>query len=169
MQAPDLSGFRGAVATHGGIDAVDDATLLADFRAHVPLSNYSCYKPFVDKFNVQPCKKEDVENLLAPGFPEFLATSSATTGLTPKLLPKYNHRSAPPRCTLFDPNSETPLATVVYCGCIGMKEVEHAGQEYKRFLFSSYRADQYVNVTDGNLMVIRAGHPLRARCSPNSR
>ena len=128
MQAPDLSGFRGAVATHGGIDAVDDATLLADFRAHVPLSNYSCYKPFVDKFNTQPCKKEDVENLLAPGFPEFLATSSATTGLTPKLLPKYNHRSAPPRCTLFDPNSETPLAAVVYCGCTGMKEVEHAGQ-----------------------------------------
>ena len=130
-QAPTLSAFRDAVAAHGGTDV--DATLLADFRAHIPLSNYDCYKPFVEKFHKQPCKKEEVENLLASGLPEFIAASSATTGPTPKILPKYSHRSTPPRCTFFSPDSENPVAAVTYCGCMDLKEIVRApGQEIQK-------------------------------------
>ena len=122
-QALSLSGFRDAVSAHGGTEV--DATLLADFRTHVPLSNYDCYKPFADKFNVQPCKKEEVENLFAPGLPDFLATSSGTSGTTPKFLLKYNHnaKSPPPRRPFFDTN-EKLLAAVMYCGCRDVKEIE---------------------------------------------
>ena len=133
IQAPILSEFRDAVAAHGhGTDV--DATLLADFRAHVPLSNYDCYKPFVDKFNAQPCRKEDVENLLAPGLPDFFASSSATFGLTPKFLPKYDHNAGSPlpRCPFFDPNKNTPLAALQYFGHMAVKEVEHPGQVVQR-------------------------------------
>jgi hypothetical protein len=36
-KAASLTGFRDAVSAHGG---TEDATLLADFRSHAPLSNY---------------------------------------------------------------------------------------------------------------------------------
>ena len=133
IEAPILSGFRDAVAARGhGTDV--DATLLADFRAHVPLSNYDYYKPFVDKFNAQPCKKEDVENLFAPGLPDFFASSSATFGPTPKFLPKYDHNAGSPlpRCPFFDPNKNTPLAALQYFGHMAVKEIEHAGQVTQR-------------------------------------
>ena len=130
-QAPILSAFRDAVGAHGGTDV--DATLLADFRAHVPLSNYDCYKPFVEKFHEKRCTKEYVENLLAPGLPEFIAASSATTGPAPKILPKYSHRSTPPRCPFFSPDSENPVAAVTYCGCMDLKEIVDAtGQEIQK-------------------------------------
>ena len=132
-QAPILSAFRDAVSAHGGTDA--DVTLIADFRTHVPLSSYDCYKPFVDKFNMQPCKKEEVDNLFAPGLPEFLAATSATTRLTPKILPKYDHSAgqAPVRFQFVDPDSKYPLAALQYCGCMDIKEVGNAmGQVVQR-------------------------------------
>ena len=90
-KAASLAGFRDAVSAHGGTET--DATLLADFRSHVPLSNYDAYKPFIDKFNARPCKEEGVEDLLSPGLPDFFAVSSATSGTTPKILPKYDHNA----------------------------------------------------------------------------
>ena len=59
-QTASLVGFRDAVSTHGGTEV--DAILLADFRSHVPLSDYDSYKPFVDKFNAQSCKEEETVN-----------------------------------------------------------------------------------------------------------
>ena len=128
-QAVSLTKFRDAVSTHGGAEV--DATLLADFRSHVPLSNYDSYKPFVDKFNIQPCKEEDVMNMFSPGLPDFLASSSATSGTSPKIWPKYNHhaRLKIPIRPVFDPNHKYPLAAVVCTRYSDVKVVERAPGE----------------------------------------
>ena len=130
--AASLAGFRDAVSAHGGTET--EATLLADFRSHVPLSNYDAYKPFIDKFNARPCKEEDVENLLSPGLPDFFAVSSATSGTTPKILPKYDHnaRLKTPHRQIFDPNS-TPFAALMCTRYGDVKEIERApGQVVQR-------------------------------------
>ena len=128
-RAISLTEFRDAVSTHGGTEV--DATLVADFRSHVPLSDYDSYKPFVDKFNLQPCKEEDVANMFSPGLPDFLAASSATSGTSPKILAKYNHhaRLNIPTRPLFDPNNKYPLAAVVCTGYRDVKVIERAPDE----------------------------------------
>ena len=131
-KAASLAGFRDAVSAHGGTEA--DAALLADFQSHVPLSNYDAYKPFLDKFNARPCKEEDVDNLLSPGLPDFFAVSSATSGTTPKILPKYDHnaRLKIPTRQIFDPNS-TPFAALMCTQYRDVKEIERApGQVVQR-------------------------------------
>jgi hypothetical protein len=125
-QAVSLAEFRDAVSTHGGTEV--DATLLADFRSHVPLSDYDSYKPFIDKFSVQPCKEEDITNMFSPGLPDFFASSSATSGTSPKIWPKYNHHArlkiqTPP---LFDPSNKDPLAVLICTRYSDVKVVERA-------------------------------------------
>jgi hypothetical protein len=129
-QAVSLAEFRDAVSTHGGPEV--DATLLADFRSHVPLSEYDSYKPFVDKFNVQPCKEEDVTNMFSPGLPDFLASSGATSGTTPKIWPKYNHHAISKITmgrSMFDPSNKDPLAAVVCTKHRDVKVIERASGE----------------------------------------
>jgi hypothetical protein len=128
-QAVLLAEFRDAVSAHGGTEV--DTTLLADFRSHAPLSNYDSYKLFVDKFNVQPCKEEDVTNMFSPGLPDFLAASSATSGTSPKIFPKYNHhaRLKIPTHPPFDPNNKYPLAAVVCTKHRDVKVIERAPGE----------------------------------------
>ncbi|KAF8550614.1 hypothetical protein OG21DRAFT_1419421 [Imleria badia] len=128
-QAASLAEFRDAVSMHGGTEV--DADLLADFWAHIPLSTYDSYKPFVHKFNAQPCKEEDVANMFSPGLPDFFAVSSATSGTSPKLLPKYNHykRLKIPVRQLFDPNNEDPCAVVACTGYRDVKVIERAPGE----------------------------------------
>ena len=121
-QAPILSAFRDAVTAHGGTEV--DATLLADFWAHVPLSNYDCYKPFADKFNMHPCKKEEVENLFAPGLPGFLAVSGGTTGPTSKIFPRYANTA--PRSRFLDPGFQGVVAALQKYIYTDVKEIEHA-------------------------------------------
>lgn len=125
-QAASLAVFRDALAAHGGPDRVDDATLLSDFRSRVPLSTYDVYQPFVDKFHAQPCKEEDVRDLLAPGLPDFFAMSSGTSGAAPKLLPKYNYnaRMKRPPIPILDPNGKVPLAGMFFTRNKEIKEVE---------------------------------------------
>ena len=128
-QTASLVEFRDAVSTHGGTEV--DATLLADFRSHVPLSDYDSYKPFVDKFNVRPCKEEDVANMFSPGLPDFLALSSATSGTSSKIWPKYKHhagfktssRPAP------DPNNTGSLAALIFTKYRDVKAIERAPGE----------------------------------------
>ena len=124
-QTPILSAFRDAVAAHGGTGV--DATLLADFQSNVPLSNYDCYKPFADKFNAQPCKKKEVENLFAPGLPDFLAVSGSTTGLTSKIFPRYANTAPRPR--FLDPNFKSTVAALQQYRYTDVKEIEHAPGE----------------------------------------
>ena len=128
-QVASLAAFRDTASTHDGTEV--DATLLANFRAHVPLSTYDSYKPFVDKFNVQPCKEEDVVNMFAPGLPDFFAVSSATSGTSPKILPKYDHhrRLKIPMRQLFDPNNKDPVAGVTCTGYSDTRVIERAPGE----------------------------------------
>ena len=132
-QTPLLAGFRDAVSAHGGPHG--DATLLADFRSHVPLSTYDAYKPFVDKFNARPCKEDNVKDLLSPGLPDFFAMSSATSSSTPKILPKYNYNARvnrpPPR--ILDPRNPDPLAGLICTQYREVREIEDtSGQVVRR-------------------------------------
>ncbi|KAF8134275.1 GH3 auxin-responsive promoter-domain-containing protein [Boletus edulis] len=111
-QVASLAEFRGTEL---------DASLLADFRAH----------PFVDKFNAQPCKEEDVINMFSPGFPDFFALSSATSGSNPKMLPKYNHNARlgiPSRPLLYTDNKD-PIAALICTTYRDVKVVKRASGE----------------------------------------
>ena len=81
-----LVDFRLAVANK---DIENDDTVLDDFRRQVRLTDYEFYYPFIAKFMERPCKLSEVENLLAPGVPDFLFRSSSTSGKEPKFFPKY--------------------------------------------------------------------------------
>ena len=81
-----LADFRLAVANK---DAKNDATVLDDFRRLVPPTDYDSYRPFITKFTERPCKLSEVENLLAPGLPDFLCGSSSTSGREPKVFLRY--------------------------------------------------------------------------------
>ncbi|KAH7909002.1 GH3 auxin-responsive promoter, partial [Hygrophoropsis aurantiaca] len=61
------------------------------FRDSVPLTYYDAYEPFISRFLAEPCKEEDVKDLLSPGLPFFIALSSGTSGKAAKLFPKYHH------------------------------------------------------------------------------
>ncbi|KAH7903871.1 GH3 auxin-responsive promoter, partial [Hygrophoropsis aurantiaca] len=62
------------------------------YRDSVPLTNYGTYEPFISRFLEEPCKEEDVKDLLSPGLPFCLAKSSGTSGKAAKLFPKYHHQ-----------------------------------------------------------------------------
>ncbi|KAG1739903.1 uncharacterized protein EDB91DRAFT_1082275 [Suillus paluster] len=50
---------------------------------------YDTCKPSLVRFFNEPCQESEVINLFAPGFPVFLALSSATSGKAPKYFAKY--------------------------------------------------------------------------------
>ncbi|KIJ13248.1 hypothetical protein PAXINDRAFT_100832 [Paxillus involutus ATCC 200175] len=128
-QAPSLAAFRETVAAHG--TEVDDA-LLQDFRSHVALMDYESYKPFVARFNEQPCKESEVKNLFAPGLPFALALSSSTSGNAPKMFAKYYHiaKEAPSRPSVYDRSDvKGPEDRVIYYGYMELKEVQRESGE----------------------------------------
>jgi len=84
--ASSLVDFRLAVANK---DLKNDATILDDFRRLVSLTEYESYRPLLMKFKEHPCKLSEVENLLAPGLPDFLCESSSTSGREWKVFPKH--------------------------------------------------------------------------------
>ncbi|KAI6011785.1 GH3 auxin-responsive promoter [Pisolithus marmoratus] len=86
--AASLSPFRQAIA---GKD-IKDLAVIVDFRRAVPLTDYESYKPFIAKFFGNPLKQSELENLLAPGLPSFIAKSSSTSGNKPNHFPKYPTR-----------------------------------------------------------------------------
>ncbi|KAG1745976.1 GH3 auxin-responsive promoter [Suillus paluster] len=83
--ADELSIFRHAVETLHD----DEEGFLQKFRKLVPLTVYDTYEPYVARFFNEPCQEAEVINLFAPGFPAFLAASSATSGKAPKFFAKY--------------------------------------------------------------------------------
>ncbi|KAF9220218.1 hypothetical protein BS17DRAFT_350535 [Gyrodon lividus] len=132
-QSPSLAKFRDVITLHG---MEVDGTLLQDFRNHVPLMDYESYKPFVARFDEQPCKESEVENLFSPGLPVYLAVSSSTSGKAPKRFAKYRHiaKEVPPvRLALGPPPAKGPVARVSYYGYRDLKEVERdSGQVVKK-------------------------------------
>ncbi|KAI6119507.1 GH3 auxin-responsive promoter [Pisolithus thermaeus] len=89
VSVPSLSLFRQVTA---GKDVKEDPTVIVDFRRAVPLTDYGCYSPFIANFFRRPCKQSELENLLAPGLPIYIAKSSSTTGNKSNLFPKYPRR-----------------------------------------------------------------------------
>lgn len=81
-----LSDFRGAIESNGESD-----TTFETFHDNVPLSAYEHYLPFVSRLFEQPCRMSSIENLMAPGFPEFVAHSSGTSSGASKHFLKYRH------------------------------------------------------------------------------
>jgi hypothetical protein len=56
----------------------------------IPLSLYDAYQLFVSRFfDKSPCPSSAVRDLLSPGFPDFIAQTSGTSGSTFKLFPVY--------------------------------------------------------------------------------
>ncbi|KAG1749294.1 GH3 auxin-responsive promoter [Suillus lakei] len=84
--ANELSIFRHAVES---LHESDEQGFLRNFRELVPLTVYDTYQPFVARFFDTPCQESQVIDLFAPGFPAFIATSSATSGKAPKFFAKY--------------------------------------------------------------------------------
>ncbi|KAF8888329.1 GH3 auxin-responsive promoter-domain-containing protein [Infundibulicybe gibba] len=95
---PLLSKFRAERGRDGDWNA---------FAQSVPLSTYDDYRPYISRFMDDPCRQASVENLLAPGLPTFIATSSGTSGGVAKYYPKYTHPANV---------SQTTLAAVLACG-----------------------------------------------------
>ncbi|GJJ10575.1 hypothetical protein Clacol_004802 [Clathrus columnatus] len=82
-ESPSLLAYRNCLPN-------DESDKVEVFRNTVPLSTYAAYDPFIQKLLEQPCSKQlEVENLLAPGYPLFVAPTSATTGKTLRYIPKY--------------------------------------------------------------------------------
>ncbi|KAF8839245.1 hypothetical protein BDN67DRAFT_970390 [Paxillus ammoniavirescens] len=136
--APSLAVFRDVVTAHG---AEDDDTLLQDFRSHVALMDYESYKPFVAKFNEQPCKESEVENLFSPGLPFALVLSSTTSGNAPKVFARYHHitKEALACPSLYERSDVNGVENwMVYHGYNQLKEVEReSGEVVKRIPLGS--------------------------------
>lgn len=70
--------------------AIHTQDLVQTFYETVPLSLYDAYQPFVSRFfDKSPCPSSAVRDLLSPGFPDFIAQTSGTSGSTLKSFPRY--------------------------------------------------------------------------------
>ena len=118
--APELTEFRHATA--GPIDRMDDEILSESFRKTVHFTTYDSYAPFLARFSEKPCKESAIDNLFAPGLPDYLAESSSTSGGLPKAFPKYNRlskirSSVAGSWAIADPLRRRTTAYVWYLGC----------------------------------------------------
>jgi hypothetical protein len=89
--SPELAEFRRATA--GLVDGMDDDILSESFRKTVQFTTYNSYAPFLARFFEKPCKASAINNLLAPGLPDYLVKSSSTSGDLPKTFAKYGRLS----------------------------------------------------------------------------
>ena len=93
QEAPALATLRnvlGDAYTPLLPDSSENHELLCKFFSHVPLTTYEDYRPFVARFlDSKSPRLSDVNNLLAPGLPTFIAYSSGTSGGHLKHFLKY--------------------------------------------------------------------------------
>ena len=92
QEAPALVALRNALGdSHTPLlpDGSENHELLYNFLSHVPLTTYEDYQPFVARFLDKSPRLSDVNNLLAPGLPAFIAHSSGTSGGHLKHFLKY--------------------------------------------------------------------------------
>jgi hypothetical protein len=125
--SPELTEFRHATA--GLVDGMDDDIRLSEsFRKIVHLTTYDSYAPFLAKFFEKPCKASAINNLFAPGVPDYLAGSSSTSGGGTKTFPKYGRlskiRSSDAKSwVIADPLRRRTAAHLFYLGFTQMDEV----------------------------------------------
>ena len=90
--SPEPTEFRRATA--GLVDGMDDDILSELFRKTVHFTTYDSYAPFLARFFEKPCKASAIDNLLAPGLPDYLVKSSSTSGDLPMTYRTNNKPSA---------------------------------------------------------------------------
>ncbi|KAI9458987.1 hypothetical protein HD554DRAFT_2317072 [Boletus coccyginus] len=125
--APELGAFRHA--TTGLIDGMDHNTLSQAFRETVQFTTYDSYAPLLARFFEKPCKASAVVNSLAPGLPDYLTSSSSTSGGLPKFFPKYNclskiRSSDGGSWAISDPLRRRTTAHIWYLDRFGQIDVE---------------------------------------------
>jgi hypothetical protein len=95
QEAPALATLRDALGdAHTPLlpDSSENHELLHNLLSHVPLTTYEDYQPFVARFlDKKSPRLSDVNNLLSPGLPTFIAHSSGTSGGHLKHFLKYPH------------------------------------------------------------------------------
>ena len=92
-EAPALATLRSALGdgySPLSPDGSENYELLLKFFSNVPLTTYEDYQPFVARLlDTERPKLSDVNNLLSPGLPAYIAHSSGTSGGRFKCFPKY--------------------------------------------------------------------------------
>ena len=96
-EAPLFSAFRDRLGYNGSSNSkAGDPNPLEPgrdfvqcFRETIPLTLYDAYEPFVSRFFKNSPRSSSVRDLLSPGFPEFIAQTSGTSGSTVKSFPRY--------------------------------------------------------------------------------
>ena len=128
QSSPELTEFRHATA--GLVDGTDnDIRLSETFRKTVHLTTYDSYAPFLARFFEKPCKASAIDNLFAPGLPDYLAASSSTSGGRTKTFPKYDRlskiRSSDAKSwVIADPLRRRTTAHLFYLGLTPMDVVD---------------------------------------------
>ena len=121
-----LADFRSTIRDK---DVKEDSSVLSDFRNLVPLTDYEAYRPWMAKFLERPCKLSEVENLLAPGLPSFIAITGSTSGSKPKYFTRYlafTGLRGPPHDKVHS-RSLPPVTTgMLWWGCRDVVEVTGA-------------------------------------------
>ena len=87
--SPELTEFRRATA--GLVGGMDDDDILSElFRKTVHFTTYMTHTHHSSQgFFEKPCKASAIDNLLAPGLPDYLVKSSSTSGDLPMTLHFY--------------------------------------------------------------------------------
>lgn len=111
-ESPILSNFRKALGediTTRESSPYSTRNFLS-FTETVPLSTYEDYRPYIDRFFQTPRRLPDVSNLLSPGVPVYMVSSSGTAGGTAKFYPKYRHPPTTAPCTIKAMRSIHPMS-----------------------------------------------------------
>lgn len=105
-----LSGLRSALgeSTQGEPLHVPDTDeeIFQKFSRNVPFTSYDDYYPYVSRLIGEAPHVSEIEHLLAPGLPDFVARTTGTTGQR-KYFPKY-----PKRVARNLPRWDTPEASM---------------------------------------------------------
>lgn len=91
--SPSLSTLKSSLGEAGpgiSIDVPDtDEQIYNKFFKNTPFTSYNDYYPYVSRFLEESCQASEIEHLLAPGLPDFVAHTSGTSGSAFKYFPKY--------------------------------------------------------------------------------
>lgn len=91
--SPSLSSLKSSLGTSAPGKPADisdtDEQICQKFTRNVPFTSYDDYYPYVSRLLEERCCTTEIEHLLAPGLPDFVAHTSGTSGSAFKYFPKY--------------------------------------------------------------------------------
>ncbi|KAG6332157.1 hypothetical protein ID866_6929 [Astraeus odoratus] len=130
-ESPVFESFHNAfknLRKDGDPDLPDDV-LFEAYRSTVPLTTYDSYEPFITKFFEPNCQENDVQDMFAPGLPNYIAVTSSTSGAKAKHLAKYPVQ-IPPRPTSSEGGNVCWVFSLRYRQIIDVRN--EAGDTVKR-------------------------------------